>query len=29
VETRALCVKPPGEPLKSIAIPDWLRERVS
>jgi 4-hydroxybenzoyl-CoA thioesterase len=27
VETRALCVRLPGEPVKSIPIPDWLRER--
>ncbi|HEU4457813.1 MAG TPA: thioesterase family protein [Methylibium sp.] len=26
-ETRALCVKPPGEAMKSVVIPDWLRKR--
>lgn len=29
VETRALCVKPPGGPLKSITIPEWLRTRCA
>jgi 4-hydroxybenzoyl-CoA thioesterase len=28
-ETRALCVRPPGAPLKAIEIPDWLREMCS
>ena len=28
-ETRALCVKPPGEAMRAIFIPDWLRERCA
>ena len=27
--TRALCVKPPGEAMRAIVIPDWLRERCA
>lgn len=27
LETRALCVRPPGGAMKAIPIPDWLRER--
>ena len=26
-ETRALCVKPPGQALRAVEIPGWLRER--
>lgn len=28
-ETRALCVRLPDSPVKSVPIPDWLRERCS